>query len=31
VPLVTAFHVTRFVMVVTLTGPLYRHALRGGG
>lgn len=26
VPVVTAFHVTRFVMVVTLTGPLYRIA-----
>ncbi|GAB4180501.1 MAG: AbrB family transcriptional regulator [Rhodocyclaceae bacterium] len=28
VPLVTAFHVTRFVMVITLTGPLYRLSLR---
>jgi membrane AbrB-like protein len=28
VPLVTAFHVTRFVMVVTLTGPLYTLAAR---
>ncbi|MFZ5558532.1 MAG: AbrB family transcriptional regulator [Pseudomonadota bacterium] len=28
VPLVTAFHVTRFVMVVTLTGPLVRLSLR---
>ncbi len=28
VPLVTAFHVTRFVMVVTLTGPVYGLMLR---
>lgn len=32
VPMVTAFHVIRFILVVTLTGPLYRlgrsHAVR---
>jgi hypothetical protein len=31
VPVVTAFHVTRYIAVVVLTAPLYRWAARGGG